>query len=213
VRYAGVDPQTGAPQYLDIDGNITNTFSGDDAVALTDKSPQADIEGGFFTNFSYKGIDLAANFTFRYGNYIYNSIAQTLLSDGQGVNRNQRTDANNFFRNPGDASNPGVLPSPLFRTDANQISDRFLQKGDFIRLRNLTIGYTLPSSLIDKLPIDRVRVFAQGQNLWTFRPNFDGDPEVGIGSGENGGFQTSGQQSLFSYPNVKSYNFGIEVDF
>ncbi len=210
VRYAGVNSQTGAPQYFDAEGNITETFRASDAVVLSGKSPNANIEGGFFSNFSYKGFSLGTNFSFRFGNYIYNSAAQALLQDGNGVNQQQRTDALNFWRNPGDTN---VLPSPLFRNEANQISDRFLQKGDFIRLRNLTLGYSLPATFVDKLPIQGLRVFVQGQNLWTFRPHFDGDPEIGNGSTEQGGFQTSGSQSLFNYPNVQTYSFGIEVNF
>ncbi|MEM8764695.1 MAG: TonB-dependent receptor [Bacteroidota bacterium] len=210
VRYAGVNSQTGAPQYLDIDGNITETFRGSDAVILSGKSTIADIEGGFFSNFSYKGFDLGTNFVFRYGNWIYNAAAQALLQDGNGVNQQQRTDALNFWRSPGDTD---VLPSPLFRNDANQASDRFLQKGDFVRLRNLTLGYSLPNKFTDKLPIEGLRMFLQGQNLWTFRPHFDGDPEIGDGSTEQGGFQTPGSQALFNYPNVQTYSFGIEINF
>jgi len=210
VRYAGVNSDTGAPQYLDIDGNITETFRGSDAVILSGKSPNANVEGGFFTNFSYKGIDFGSTFTFRAGNYIYNDVAQRLLSDGNGVNSQQRVDANNFWRNPGDTN---VLPSPLFRNAANQTSDRFLQKGDFIRLRNLTLGYSLPRNFLDRVPISGLRVFFQGQNLWTYRPHFDGDPEVGSGSTESGGFQTAGSQASFNYPIVESYNFGVEINF
>ncbi len=210
VRYAGVNSETGAPQYLDVDGNITETYRGSDAVVLSGKSPNANIEGGFFSNFGYKGFDIGANFTYRFGNYIYNDAAQALLQDGNGVNQQQRVDALNFWRNPGDTD---VLPSPLFRNEANQISDRFLQKGDFIRLRNLTVGYTLPSKFTDSLPIEGLRFFLQGQNLWTFRPHFDGDPEIGSGSTESGGFQTAGSQNLFNYPNVQTYSFGVEVNF
>lgn len=211
VRYAGVNSQTGAPQYLDVDDNITETFRGSDAVALEGKSPNADIEGGFFTNFRYKSFDLGTNFTFKTGNYIYNAQAQALLQDGNGVNRNQRVEANNFWRNPGDID---VLPSPVFRNAANQASDRFLQKGDFIRLRNLTLGYSLPSKFLERLPIDTFRVTLQGQNLWVYRPHFDGDPEVGSGNTEaTTVFQTAGDQASFNYPIVKAYNFGIEIGF
>ena len=209
-RWAGVNPANGQPLFYDSNGNITNQYDGGANEILSGKSPIADFEGGFNIRAQYKNFDLQADFFFRYGHYIYNAMESNMLSDGQQVQSNQRVDAFNYWRNPGDTD---VLPSPLYGVDAQQLTDRFLQKGDFIRLRNLTVGYTVPNSVLTKTGITRARLFLQGQNLWSFIPHFKGDPEVGISSGEAGGVLIPGQFNLYSYPIVQQVTFGIDVQF
>ncbi|MEQ6166790.1 SusC/RagA family TonB-linked outer membrane protein [Ekhidna sp. MALMAid0563] len=213
-RYAGVNPANGAPLWYNADGEVTSNFSGDDAVLLEGKSPQADYQGGFFVSARYKGLDFRADAVFRAGNYIYNVQEAIMLNDGTDLNDNQRVDAFNYWKAPGDT---GVLPSPLYGQEAARTSDRFLQKGDYIRLRNLTLGYTLPKQILSNVGLTYVRIFVQGQNLLTYRPYFKGDPEVGIGSGEtlepgDDGF-VAGESNGFSYPNSRIYTGGIEIRF
>ncbi len=85
-------------------------------------------------------------------------------------------------------------------------------KGDFIRLRNVTLAYNLPVSLISKIKMQSLRVYVQGQNLWYSAPGFKGDPEVGTGAQE-GGFLRAGAISLYSYPQSKVITFGLNVTF
>jgi hypothetical protein len=91
---------------------------------------------------------------------------------------------------------------------------RYLQNAAYVRLKNLTIGYTLPQSILKKIKISSVRFFVTGQNLWTYSPmfkitrNFDpevldgSDPEVNSGGGDG-----------FSYPMQKTYTLGVNVSF
>jgi hypothetical protein len=209
-KWAGVNPANGEPLFYDSDGNITNVYDSDANVLMSGKSPIADFDGGLNLYVNYKGFDIATDFYFKKGNYILNYMESNMLSDGQNVNDNQRVDAFNYWRNPGDTD---VLPSPLYGNEAQQNSDRWLQKGDFIRLRNLTVGYNLPLSTIDSLGLTKVRVFVQGQNLWTYAPHFNGDPEVGIGSGETGNSVGFGNYNLYSYPTLKSFSVGIDIKF
>jgi TonB-linked SusC/RagA family outer membrane protein len=209
VRYAGVNPANGEALYYDKDGNITNVYSADDAVALSDKSVNPDFTGNFNTSLGYKGFDVNANFYFKYGNYIYNAMEANMLSDGENANNNQRVDAFNYWRNPGDTN---VLPNPLLAANTNQSSDRFLQDGSYIRLRSLQLGYTLPSKFTERIKLKSLRMYVQGQNLWTYAPNFNGDPEVGIGSGETNQ-DAAGEYNLYSYPTLQSFLFGIDVSF
>merc|ERR1711974_568496 len=214
TRYAGVNPANGEALYLDTDGNVTNVAAGNE-VALSGKSPFADMDGSFGTSVQYKGWDLNANFYWKVGNYIYNLPEQNMLADGDGIeSNNQRLDAFNYWRNPGDTN---VLPRPSsagFAADANQTSDRFLQKGDYIRLRSVHLGYTLPKRFTDAMALDNVRIYAAGTNLWTYAPEFKGDPEVGIGSGET---QTAGtipgEFALYSYPTTATIAVGFDIQF
>ena len=212
VRYAGVNPANGEPLYLDADGNLTNEYSDEFSVALEGKSPQAELEGGFFTAFRYKGFGLRGDFVYKAGNYILNLQRSAGVSIG-GINRNQRVEAFNYWKEPGDQN---VLPSPLFQDTADNTSDRFLEKGDYIRLRTLTLDYSLPNRFLDRTGLSNLRFFVTGQNILTIS-GFRGDPEIGIGSGETAtagqDFFVPGAFNLFSYPQTRSYTFGVEVSF
>lgn len=217
VRYAGVDPATGRPQYYGADGNIyfSDTLPEDENQnrVFQGKSTIADKEGGFFSNFVYKGFGLRTDFVFKYGNWINNFVKSNLLSDGLNVDDNQAVGAFNYWKRPGDTD---VLISPIYRNDeANISSDRFLEKGDYIRLRNVTLSYSVPKRLLENSPLNSLRLFVQGQNLLTFT-DFYGDPEVGISSGETIDFANSvapGEATLYSYPNTKSIQVGLDVSF
>ena len=94
-------------------------------------------------------------------------------------------------------------------------SDRFLEKGDFIRLRNLRLGYTLPQSITNKIKTKNITVFVAGSNLMTFT-GFTGDPEVGVfieESADDVNGQLPGEFAGFSYPNTRSFTGGITVRF
>ncbi len=219
VRYAGVNPGNGEPLYLDQDDNVTNNYLASYNTVLSGKSPFANIEGGFYTSISYKGFNLRGDFVGKAGNYILNYQRSSGVSIGN-YNSNLRTEVFNYWKNPGDQD---VLPNPLYQPTADQTSTRFLEKGDYVRLRTLTLSYNLPSNFIsDNLGINSMRIYATGQNILTFT-NYNGDPEIGIGSGEtaNAGDRNSaatpgfvpGEFSLFSYPQTKSFTVGVEVGF
>ena len=79
----------------------------------------------------------------------------------------------------------------------------------------LTLSYSFPKNILEKSPISSLRVYAQGQNLLTFT-DFFGDPEVGISSGETINFVNTvapGEATLFSYPQTKSIQIGLDVSF
>ena len=90
-----------------------------------------------------------------------------------------------------------------------------MERGDYIRMRNITLSYTFPREYLEKTPISTLRIYAQGQNLLTFS-KFWGDPEVGISSGETIDFADTvapGEITLYSYPNTKSIQVGLDVSF
>ncbi|WP_347374207.1 SusC/RagA family TonB-linked outer membrane protein [Aequorivita sp. Q41] len=215
VRYAGVDPANGRPQYYTAEGDIVyaDQINQDTDRVLQGKSTIADKEGGFFTNLNYKGFGLRADFVFKSGNWINNFVRSNLNSDG-ALTDNQAVSALNYWQQPGDTN---VLPDPRTTlTGENDInSDRFLEKGDYIRMRNVTLSYNLPRKYMDNLPFNSFRIYVQGQNLLTFT-EFYGDPEVGLSSGETISFADAvapGEATLYSYPNTKSIQIGLDVSF
>lgn len=218
LRYAGVDPDTGRPLYLGIDGNaytqdeLISLFPEDtDHRVLNGRSTIPKVEGGFFNSITYKGWGLRTDFIFKTGNYINNFVRAAIETDGNNPAGNHHVGAFNYWQQPGDTN---VLPSPIYRAEVIA-SDRFLEKGDFIRMRNIVLSYTFPSETLERSPINSLRIYAQGQNLLTFT-KFFGDPEVGISSGETINFVNTvapGEATLFSYPQTKSIQVGVDVSF
>ncbi len=208
VRYAGVDPQTGEAQYYSKDGEVTKTYSSSDAVILDGKSPNPKFYGGFGTTIAWKGIDFSANANFVSGNYALNYVKNDLVSWGDLYYQNLSTDALNYWKKPGDVN---VLPAANGE-NVTYTTDLYLEKASFLRLRNLTLGYTVPKALTEKIKMQSLRVYVQGQNLLTYNPHYFGDPEVGYGSEESGLTQV-GQASLYSYPQTRQFSFGVDVSF
>lgn len=208
VRYAGTNPANGEKLYYDSVGKVTNVYSSDFQVALEGKSPNPLFFGNFGLNVDYKGLTLGANFYYQGGNYIYNIMEQNMLSDGANARANQRADAFNYWEEPGDV---GLLPAPDI-TSNNDGSDRFLQRGDFIRLRNIQLGYSLPKTWIEPIKMQSLDLFVQATNFWTFNPFFKGDPEVGRGS-EESNLLALGETNLYTFPNAKGVTFGVNVSF
>lgn len=210
-EWAGVDPATGAPLWVNIikdaDGMEYITYTSNYNLATrkyTGLSGSAKFTGGFSNNLSYKGFTLSAFFNFVYGNYVYNDSRFYFDNDGLYESYNQMQLAKGWSRweKPGDiATHP---KTDFGRSDAtNATSTRYLEDGSYIRLRNVTLGYNLPNSVINKLKIAGVRVFVSGDNLWTGTKFSGTDPEVDL---------TSGQSSI-RYPISRKLLCGINVSF
>lgn len=212
-RWVGVDPSNGKPQYLDKNGKIVNDYNPSDAVILSGKSPDPKYYGSINNTITYKNFSLSALIYFSGGNYIQNDVYQNLNSDGESIDLNQTVSALDYWKKPGDITenpNPAMVNGGS-GTYSSYTTDRFLQKGDFIRLRNITLSYNLPSNIFGKFKIQGIRVYVQGQNLATIT-KFKGDPEVGIGTGENT-YNRNGEFARFSYPQTRRVTFGIDVNF
>jgi TonB-linked SusC/RagA family outer membrane protein len=199
--WAGVNPADGKPQWLDNAGKPTSNYN------LAKKEfagkPQPDGYGAVTNTFNYKGFDLSAQFYYQYGLTTYNSsLSFPLQADGLYPFVNQTREALDYWKKPGDiASNPRRLLSNTDR--GNSASTRYLFKGDYIRLANLTLAYTFPKKMLEPLHINSIRVFVQGSNLATIT-NYPGpDPDnVSVGG-----------STKFVYPNQKSFSVGLNVGF
>lgn len=214
VRWAGVDKNTGEAQWYNKSGEIVKTFNAGDAVILNGKSPDPKWFGNINTSVSYKNLTLSADLYYSGGNYIMNYMWQGINSDGDGAQTAQAEDALNYWKHPGDnATNP--KPELSGGQTAWRNSTRYLQKGDYMRLRNVQLSYLLPAnSFMQKAKLQSIRVFIQAQNIWTKTFGYKGDPEVGQGSGEDGAsFIRQGLYSNFSYPQTRGITGGIDVTF
>ena len=214
VRHGGINPANGRNQYLRAsDNSLTETYSLNDQVLLQGKSPLAKFFGSVSTNITYKNFDLSAQFYYSGGNYIYNSMFQNNLADGGSAAvgfRPQYKAANDYWKKAGD-----IVTMPNL-TEASQkqnlTSDRFLEKGDYLALRDLMLGYNLPSNLAQKVKLSGLRFYIQGTNLF-INTKFRGQPEVGLGNRESGNPVQPGVISLYAYPNTRMITVGADIRF
>jgi hypothetical protein len=193
VRYAGVDPQTGNSLYYKTDGKTTtDVYDPSDRVIVGTIDPPH--YGGLFTDFSYKGIELNVLFSYAFGNVIYNNDRINVEFPGYWYSGLAKSVLREW-QNAGDVTD---IPSSFDDFQGN--TTRFVESGDYLRLRNVTLSYNLPQSLLSRLKIRSIRVFAQGQNLYVWH-SFQGyDPEIVTGS-------LAGAQ----YPQLKTITFGLNI--
>jgi len=192
VRYSGVDPATGDALYLKKDGSTTNIYDPSDAVIVgTVDPPQF---GGFATDINWKGIGLNALFTYTIGGVIYNNDRFNVEFPGYWFSR-VASSLLREWQKPGDITD---IPSPF--NDFHGETTRFLEKTDHLRLRNVTLSYTLPKTVLQRMKITNLRIFVQGQNLKVWH-NFQGwDPEI-----------TTGILGGAQYPQLKTITFGLNL--
>lgn len=215
-EWAGVDPETGKAQYYmtDNDGNriITNNYTNADYVEKGSYSP--DFYGGFSTNIIYKDFDLEATFGYSVGGKIYNYARTEFDSDGAYTDRNQMKLHSGWKRweKPGDmATHPQASYNNTMNNNSNSVSSRFLETGTYLKMRNLTLGYTIPKSLLN---ISNLRIYISGENLFTIT-HFSGvDPEMPP-SVRNAGTinqsQTLSGTAIFNYPQTRKFVFGMNI--
>lgn len=156
---------------------------------------------GFTANFSYGGFDLSVFLQGTAGNKIFNAIKYTGLN-ASIQNYNLLADAKNAWT----PTNTNTSIPRLSASDANgnfgNVSDFYVESGAYMRIKNVTLGYTLPKTLMAKIGIRSARVFANAQNLATFTKYKGLDPEVGIG--QNG-------VDLGLYPQSRIFLIGLNV--
>jgi hypothetical protein len=180
VLWAGVDPNNGDPLwYTDATRKTTTNEVPSFQDIIGHAAPKG--FGSFGTSVNYKGISLEAQFNYQYGNLVYDSWGFILTSDGSFPSLNKNQKQLRRWQNPGD-----MTDQPIYiygnSNNSNAESSRWYYKGDFIRLRDLTLTYQFPKSLLDKIKLDNVSFYVKGTNLWTktYDKNLTFDPEQGF---------------------------------
>jgi TonB-linked SusC/RagA family outer membrane protein len=183
-QYAGVDPANGDPLwYLDeTKGTTTNVYA--NAARTSNFGSASPKYFGSVTNtFTYKGFSLEAQFYYNVGNYVRDQWGSFYVSSGANGTFNKVVRQLDAWKKPGDVTD---VPKYIYGGNklANSFSTFYLNKGDYIRLRNIQLGYDLPKSVTSRLKISTASFYVRGTNLWTWvkDKNLSFDPEQGIGS-------------------------------
>jgi len=220
--------QPGDVRYPDLNGD-GKVLTDEDKVMLG--SPIPKLTFGFSINLEWKGIDLAAQFTGTYGNKIFNGTKQYLYYYQDETNRHvdfaDRYVVEDVYKfDPYTGEPVLVLPQNHdtdiprnFSNNYNKCRDFFIEDGSYLRLRNLTIGYTLPSSLTSRVKIEKLRIFIGGRNLKTWTKYTGANPEVIKVNYEGNNAVLESAQILTMgiddaiYPVTKMYLAGINITF
>jgi TonB-linked SusC/RagA family outer membrane protein len=202
VKYAGVNPSNGNPLFYTADGGLTETIKDADRVN-TGKSTYPVWQGGFGTSISYKGFEFTTQWSYfadLYRNNLdYAELEETSLID-DGSNRVITTA--NAWQNPGDITSVPRVGNPYGAVDYINSTDRYLEDASFLRLRNISVGYSFSKELLQNLPVTGLRFFIQGENLLTFSSWRGWDAEGGFRDTDRG-----------NYPTPKIYTFGAVINF
>jgi TonB-linked SusC/RagA family outer membrane protein len=208
-EWAGVNPETGAPQwYTTAEDNsrvITEDYAKADKVMCGSYTP--DFFGGFSTSLRWKQLDLNALFGYSVGGTIYSYARMEYDSDGTYTDRNQMRLIDGWSRwsKPGDiATHP--LPAYNNSSKSNSTSSRYLEDGDYLKLRSLSIGYNLP---LKDLKIRNIRFSLSAENLLTLTKYSGVDPEIPVDDNS----KVTGVANGSNYPITRKYMLGINLTF
>lgn len=223
-RYAGVNMANGNPMYYKKDGSIVQCNPIDGKYYVYDPSNPNDMSrennlldedkeiigttipkwfGGFNNTFTYKNWDLNIFLRFSGGNYIFNHQRINMLSMGFYNNSTEILGRWQSPENPGDGQTP-----KLYYNKTSQVSytnsSRWVEKGDFLKIQDISLGYSFPYRICQKMLIQKLRLYIQAQNLATFSTYSGLDPESYTSAL---GIDRSGE------PQQMQFLFGISIGF
>ena len=199
--------QPGDIRFRDVDGN--GTIDEKDKEYCGSGIPKLEVNLSF--SGSYKGFDLSLLVGSAWGNKLYNGNRYFFEGMSSGTNMLAST-ANAWTTTNTNTDIPrAILQDP---NGNSRESDRFLENGNFVRLRQLQIGYTLPSALMKKVLIDKLRLYVSGENLFTITGYSGIDPEFSRKSAteENSEVLNAGIDNMV-YPFTRSFIFGMQLTF
>lgn len=201
-EYAGVDRETGKPLWYKGETGTETTSNYNEATERVLGSPDPKVFGGFGTSFAWKGLDASLSFNYRLGAKVYDSGAPFT-----GWGMANRTPLKEWANNSWTEDNKDAKYPQYIYGDPNgatKASSRFLYSGNYLRLSNISVGYTLPSVITRKALMQKVRIYVSADNLYTWTASdFVGySPETYA----NGII-------AWQYPNVATFVGGIQITF
>jgi TonB-linked SusC/RagA family outer membrane protein len=195
-KFLGVDPTTGKEVYEDLNN--------DDVITTADRTiignPNPDFTLGLTNTLGFKGFDFSFFLHSVYGNDVFNGTR--IYIEGPTDLDQQTTNSLRRWLKPGDVTDIPNIGDGLK-------SSRFIENGSFLRIKNVTLGYTLTKDMLKKLWLKSARIYVSGQNIYTFAPYSGMDPEVNYYSTDNVVMGTD----FFTYPQSRTILVGLNIGF
>ena len=198
-KYAGDVPLPGSAKFRDVVGD-DNNITTDDRTYIGNSEPK--FTGGFVNKFNYKGFDLNIFLSFSYGGKLFVTNYYPVCGYN---NRNILQSIYDEAWRPYRDSNE--WPDYTIDSYKNLASSLFVENGSYLKIKDITLGYTLPTSWLEKVKISRARIYLTGQNLFTFTKFKWYDPEVASNNPITGGMYR------FVYPSSRTIITGLSIDF
>jgi len=208
IKYQDIPDKEGK-----IDGNIEIVNDGQEVIGNADPK----FYYGWHNNISYKNFNLSFMIQGSYGNDIFNAMRIKLEHERYGLGKNSTdywTPTNQGAKIPARIGTYELAEFRLSHPNKYSMgndnrSNRYIESGTYIRLKNITLTYNLPKSLINALPIERLSVYVTGTNLITITDYTGWDPEVSSFNRVLGGNGID----LCNYPTAKVVTFGVNLTF
>ena len=223
VPYSGkkTDVKPGMWKFKNVDGSEDNKITENDKTVIGNAYPK--FYGGINNTFTYKDFDLSIFLTYSFGNDVFNATKLTNTKTAL-QNKNVLDIANSSNRWVGVNKKGELITDPQEMADINkgktvaavydnEIGDTYIhswavEDGSYLKLSNITLGYTFPRKMLSKIGISKLRLYATGSNLLTWTKYTGFDPEVStMGSGLTPGVDFG------AYPKSRSFVFGINLAF
>lgn len=200
----------GDPLFRDIpdaEGNVDGAITEDDRTTIGNPNP--DFTWGMTNDFTYKNFDLSIFIQGSQGGEIFNMTAVQL-------NNGDANTTKDYYNSAWTAANPNTDQPRVGNNSFREISSRFVEDGSYVRMKNIALGYTLPTELVEKVGIERLRLSVSAQNLWTLTKYSGLDPEAsffGDIENENTASNTARGHDFGNYPTVRSVSFSLNLTF
>ncbi len=215
----------GCAKFEDISGD--GVVNGDDATIIGHTMPKH--TGGFALNASYKQFDLSAGFTYQIGGDVYNANAMYSMMGNKdnslGQNRLRFVKDTYKVYDVNSSGNLQLVTDPTALNTLNEnakyalnyseygiASSQFIENASYLRLQNLTFGYTIPKDLIRKIGIQNLRIYFTGTNLFCLTGYSGLDPDVNTDTDGVDGFPTP-NYDYNAYPKARTYTMGLNLTF
>ena len=203
--------------FENIDGNPEITSADRQVIG----NPNPKLVYGINLRFSYKGFDAAFLFNGVAGVDLFNGTKAYEMFPFADGNTSPKVFGASFLGGNGVTTQPriGIQNGTNFTLDPNSnyssVNSYFVEKGDYLKLKNLQIGYTFSADLLSKIKIKSARIFAMGNNLFTITKYSGLDPELGSAFSQAGyaGPTTRGIDAVSQYPQTRIYSFGVDLNF
>lgn len=202
--FAGINPETGYPQYYvnATEGDRTITEDATEANYIVYKSADPRVSGGWTNTLKYKMLDLSFTLSFSLGGYSYDNGASKLEHAGKETAHNLQALYQDRWQKPGDKTNIEMVMVGNPYDMSSVVNSRRIHSTDHLRLKSLSLGFTLPKKMVRKAYLENVRAYFSAVNLLTWAA-YDGyDPEV-----------ASNGVVYFDTPKMKTLTFGIDIKF
>ncbi|MBN1415874.1 MAG: TonB-dependent receptor [Bacteroidales bacterium] len=196
--WAGVNPLTGMGMWYDENGEFTEKY--ENARRVTKGQIEPKYVGGVSLNLSWKGLSISSMMEFKTGHYVYIMESTYTKSDGWYIGHNQVASQMDYWKNPGDKAS---VPKPIANNTSNSNawkSSRWIEKGDYFRLKNVVVNYSMPLKWISHLKLKTLDISMEANNIYAWHDVSYWDPERSY----NG-------NTYSTYPLSRQLIFGIKI--